>query len=317
MDVLDSALEAVGGTPLIRMSRIHPRGNLVAKVEFISIGGSVKDRIALGMIERAEGLGLLSPGGTIVEPTSGNTGVGLAIVGALRGYRVVCVVPDKVSEEKRDLLRAYGAEVVVTPTDVHPDDPRSYYSVARRLAEETPGAYRPDQYSNPANVEAHYTTTGPEIWKQTGGQIGAFVAGVGTGGTITGAGRFLKEQNPRIHIVGVDPDGSIFTAADPGGVHPYYVEGVGEDFWPETLDGELVDRWITVDDRSALYMTHRVARMEGLLVGGSGGMALVGAVQLAEEQEGLVVVLLPDSGRGYLSKVFNQRWMNEHGFGDL
>ncbi len=311
--ILESALQAVGGTPLIRLARLHPPGNLLAKAEFTSVGGSVKDRIALAMVERGEELGLLRPGGTIVEPTSGNTGVGLAIVGALRGYRVICVMPDKVAQEKRDLLTGYGAEVVVAPTEVPPEDPSSYYSVAARLAAEIPDAYSPNQYENPANPDAHYAGTGPEIWAQTGGEIGAFVAGVGTGGTISGVGRFLKERRPEILIVGVDPEGSIYTAGDPANVHQYLVEGVGEDFWPQTLDPDVIDRWIAVDDPSAMTMTRRLAAQEGLLTGGSGGMAVVGAIQVATElADEHVVVLLPDSGRGYLSKVFNDAWLTAH-----
>lgn len=315
MPIYDSALDAVGHTPLIRLSRVHPPGNLVAKVEQVSVGGSVKDRIAVTMIERAERLGLLARGGTIVEPTSGNTGVGLAIVGALKGYRVVCTVPDKVSAEKRDLLRAYGAEVIVAPTELGPDDPESYYGVARRLAAEIPGAYSPNQYENPANPEAHYRTTGPEIWEQTEGGVEELVVGVGTGGTISGAGRFLKEQNPAVEVVGVDPEGSVYTAPRPEAVRQYLVEGVGEDFWPETFDASVVDRYLTVTDAESFAMTRSVARREGLLIGGSGGMAVHAAAQVAaEEPRRLVVVIIPDSGRGYLSKVFNDDWMRSHGF---
>ncbi len=317
MDIRDDVIDAIGGTPLVRLARLHPPGNLVAKVEYLNPGGSVKDRIGLGMIERAERLGLLQPGGTIVEPTSGNTGVGLAMVAALRGYRLIAVMADKQSEEKRDLLRAYGAEVVVCPTDVAPEDPRSYYSVAARLVEEIPGAYRPDQYSNPANPEAHYLTTGPELWEQTDGSIGSFVAGIGTGGTITGTARYLKEQNPGVEVVGVDPEGSIYTATSEDEVRTYLIEGVGEDFWPETFDPSVVDRYITVGDAAAFSMTRRVAAAEGLLVGGSCGMALVGAVQVAAERpDDLVVVLLPDSGRNYLSRIFDDEWMRIKGFTD-
>ena len=315
MDIRENVVDAIGGTPLVRLSRLHPPGNLVAKIEHVNPGGSVKDRIGLGMIERAERLGLLQPGGTIVEPTSGNTGVGLAMVAALRGYKLVAVMADKQSKEKQDLLRAYGAEVVVCPTDVEPDDPRSYYSVAARLTLEIPGAYRPDQYSNPANPEAHYLATGPEIWEQTDGEVAAFVAGVGTGGTITGTARYLKEQNPGVEVVGVDPEGSIYTAPSDDDVHPYLIEGVGEDFWPETFDPKVVDRYVMVSDGDAFRMTRRAAAEEGLLVGGSCGMALVGAAQVAEERPGaLVVVLLPDSGRNYLSRIFDDDWMRERGF---
>lgn len=313
MTIYESAVEAIGHTPLIRLARLHPPGNLVAKAEQVSVGGSIKERIAVTMIERAEELGLLKPGGTIVEPTSGNTGVGLAIVGAVRGYRVICTVPDKVSKEKQDLLKAYGVEVIVTPTELLPDHPDSYYGVARKIASETPGAYHPDQYSNPANPEAHYLTTGPEIWQQTNGQVGAVVIGVGTGGTITGVGKYLKEQNPGVLIVGADPEGSIFTAQSPEDVHQYLVEGVGEDFWPETYDGSVVDELIKVNDSESFAMTSRLARREGLLVGGSCGLAAHAALQVAErDHDRLVVVILPDSGRGYLSKAFNDDWLREH-----
>ncbi len=314
--IRDSALEAVGGTPLVRLSRLHVPGNLVAKVDFMNPAGSVKERIAVNMIERAEQMGLLSDGGTIVEPTSGNTGAGLAMVGAVRGYRVICTVPDKVAPEKIDLLRAYGAEVIVTPTELLPEDEDSYYGVARRLTAEIEGAYNPDQYSNRFNPEAHYLTTGPEIWEQTGGEIDVFVAGVGTGGTITGVGRYLRERKPAVELVGADPEGSIYSAACEDEIHQYRVEGVGEDFWPETLDREVVDRYVMVDDRQSFDMARRVARSEGLLVGGSGGMAVHAAAEVAAEDTGkLVVVLLPDSGRGYLSKIWNEEWLAEHGLG--
>ncbi len=315
MDVFANVAEAVGNTPLVRLGRIHPAGNLVAKLEYLNPGGSVKDRIGLPMIERAEELDLLHPGGTIVEPTSGNTGVGLAMAARLKGYRLICVMADKQSKEKQDLLRAYGAEVVLCPSDVPPEDPRSYYSVAERLARDTPGAYRPDQYSNPANAEAHYATTGPEIWNQTDGEIAVFAAGIGTGGTISGAGRYLKEMKPSITVVGIDPEGSIYTAEDEEGVHPYLTEGVGEDFWPEAFDRSVVDRYETVSDAAAFKMTRHLAEMEGLLVGGSCGMAVEGALRVARERtDDLVVVLLPDSGRNYLSKIFNDEWMREQGF---
>jgi cystathionine beta-synthase len=315
MEIYEDVVATIGGTPLVRLGRIHPPGNLVAKLEYLNPGGSVKDRIALGMIERAERLGLLRPGGTIVEPTSGNTGVGLAMAAAIRGYRIVCVMADKQSKEKQDLLAAYGAEVVVCPTDVAPEDPRSYYSVAARLVGEIPGAYRPDQYSNPANPQAHYETTGPEIWRQTDGEVAVYAAGIGTGGTICGAGRYLKEQNPGVLVVGVDPEGSIYTADGEDDVRPYLIEGVGEDFWPETFDGTVIDRYEMVTDRDAFVMTRRLAAAEGLLVGGSCGMAVVGALRVAEERpEDLVVVLLPDSGRNYLSKIFDDDWMRQGGF---
>jgi cystathionine beta-synthase len=315
MEIHDDVLGAIGDTPIIRLGRVHPPGNLVAKVEYTNPGGSVKERIAVAMIDAAEREGLLEPGGTIVEPTSGNTGVGLALVGAVRGYHVICTVPDKVSKEKIDLLKAYGVEVMITPTDLLPDDPESYYGIARRLAKEIPGAFHPDQYSNPNNPLAHYETTGPEIWGQTDGAIDVLVAGVGTGGTICGAARFLKERKPEIEVVGADPEGSIFSAPDPESVHQYKVEGVGEDFYPETVDLDLIDRFIMIGDTEAFAMTRQLARREGLLVGGSCGMAVAAALRVAvEETNRLVVVILPDSGRGYLSKVFNDEWMKSQGF---
>jgi cystathionine beta-synthase len=308
-------LSTIGNTPLVRLARLHPPGNLVAKVETTNPGGSVKDRIGVAMIDQAEAVGLLRPGGTIVEPTSGNTGVGLAIVGAVRGYRVICTVPDKVSQEKQDLLRAYGVEVVVTPTDRLPEDEDSYYGVARRLASEIDGAYNPDQYSHMANPRAHFESTGPEIWDQTEGEVGTLVAGVGTGGTISGAGSYLKAMNPEIEVVGADPEGSIYTQGPDGDIHQYLVEGVGEDFYPETVDLSVIDRFIEVTDAESFAAARSLAKREGILTGGSGGMAIHAALAVASEDESrLVVVIVPDSGRGYLSKVFSDTWMSEHGF---
>ncbi len=316
MQIHDDVLGAIGHTPLVRLGRLHPHGNLVAKLEFMNPGGSIKERIAVCMIDAAEEAGLLKPGGTIIEPTSGNTGVGLALVGAVRGYRVICTVPDKVSKEKQDLLRAYGVEVIETPTNLLPEDEDSYYGVARRLADEIPGAFRPDQYANRFNPQAHYETTGPEIWQQTDGTVGAVVAGAGTGGTLSGISRYLKEQDPGVLIIGADPEGSIYTAPSMEAVHQYRVEGVGEDFWPETIDLAMIDEFIMVGDEASFAMTRRLASDEGILTGGSGGMAVVAAAEVAERlDDRLVVVVLPDSGRGYLSKVFNDDWMRDNGFG--
>ena len=316
MRIHDDIVSAIGNTPLVRLSRLHPHGNLLAKVEYLNPGGSIKDRIGLGMIERAEENGWLEPGDTIVEPTSGNTGVGLAMVAAIKGYKLIAVMADKQSKEKQDLLRAYGAQVVVCPTNVPPEHPDSYYSVAARLADQ-PGHYRPDQYSNPANPQAHVESTGPEIWTQTDGQVDVLVVGVGTGGTITGTGRYLKGRKPGLRVVGVDPKGSIYTAASQDDVTTYLTEGVGEDFWPETFDPSIVDEYEVVTDAEALHMTRRVVLEEGLLVGGSCGMALVGALRVAErDPEDLVVVILPDGGRSYLSKIFDDAWMRANGFLD-
>ena len=319
MRIANNILELIGQTPMVELSpRINPTNvRILAKLESFNPGGSVKDRIGLAMIERAEREGRLKPGMTIVEPTSGNTGIGLAIACLLKGYKLVVTMPDKMSREKIDLLKAYGAEVVVCPTAVEPEDPRSYYSVARRIAEER-GGYLPDQYSNPANPEAHYRTTGPEIWEQTRGELDAFVCGVGTGGTISGVGRFLKEKNPGVKIVGVDPEGSMLYTAfynQPHDVHPYLVEGIGEDLIPETLDFGVIDEMIRVNDRDSFLMTRELLQKEGLFVGISSGSAVLGALRYAEKmKEGTLVVLLPDSGRNYLGKVFNDDWMREQGF---
>jgi cystathionine beta-synthase len=316
-EIADSILDVIGATPLVRLPKLSAaaglRCDLAAKLELVNPGGSVKDRVAVSMVDAAERAGLLKPGGTIVEPTSGNTGAGLAIVAAQRGYRCIFVLSDKMSDEKAALLRAYGAEVVVCPTAVPPEDPRSYYSTAERLVRETPGAFRPDQYSNPANPLAHEQTTGPEIWRQTAGRVTHFVAGIGTGGTITGVARHLKQQNPGVQIVGADPEGSVYSG---GSGRPYLTEGVGEDFWPSTFDPSLVDRVVMVSDADAFLTARRVTREEGILVGGSGGTAVHAALEVARElDEGaLVVVLLPDSGRNYLSKVFDDQWLFDMGF---
>jgi cystathionine beta-synthase len=314
MEIHDSIVDAIGNTPLVRLSRIHQGGNLIAKLESTNPGGSIKDRIGISMIERAEKNGWLKPGDTIVEPTSGNTGVGLAMAAAIKGYKLICVMQDKQSREKQDLLKAYGAEVHLCPTEVAPSDPRSYYSVAAELSSR-PNHYRPDQYSNPANPDSHVLTTGPEIWEQTGGSIDIFVAGVGTGGTISGTARYLKGRNPGVMVVGVDPEGSIYTASTDDDVTTYLIEGVGEDFWPETYDPSLTDRYEMVGDAEAFEMARRLAVQEGILVGGSGGMAVVGAKRVAvENPDKLTVVIIPDSGRSYLSKLFNDEWMAANGF---
>ena len=314
MDLAPDILAIVGNTPLVRLSRIG-RGlkpTLVGKLEHLNPGGSIKDRIGLRMIEDAERRGLLKPGGTIVEPTSGNTGVGLAMAAAIKGYRVICTMADKQSQEKRDLLRAFGAEVVVCPTAVPPESPESYYKVAERLAKETPGSFLPNQYYNPMNPEAHYNTTGPEIWKQTDGKVTHVVLGIGTGGTVTGAGRYLKERNAKVQIVGADPQGSLYT----GGIHPYKVEGIGEDFYPGTFDPKLVDRWIRVSDRDSFLTARRLTREEGILVGGSSGTAMWAALEIAKEldESAFVLVLFADSGRSYLSKIYNDEWMRQNGY---
>jgi len=315
MTTYDSLLDAVGDTPLLRLNKIGAglRCDLLGKLEMLNPGGSVKDRIGARMIEAAEREGKLKPGGTIVEPTSGNTGVGLAIAAAIKGYRCIFTMPDKMSHEKIALLRAYGAEVVITPTAVPPESPESYYRVADRLTEEIPGAFQPNQYHNDHNPIAHYETTGPEIWEQTGGKVTHVVISVGTGGTITGAGRYLHEQNPDIQVIGADPAGSIFTSDE---IHPYLVEGIGKESWPDTLDRSVVDRWITVSDRDSFLTARRVTAEEGVLVGGSAGTAVWAALEVAKDltEEHILVVILPDSGKSYLSKLYDEAWMRENGF---
>jgi cystathionine beta-synthase len=315
MQVADTLLDLVGDTPMVYLDRTGRdlRCQLLAKLEYLNPGGSVKDRPAIRMVEVAEREGLLQPGGTIVEPTSGNTGVGLAIVAARRGYKCIFTMPDKIAEEKRALLRAYGAEVVVCPTSVAPEHPESYYSVAQRLTETTPGAWRPNQYANPHNPESHVRTTGPEIWAQTAGRITHFVASIGTGGTISGIGRYLKARNPDIQVIGADPAGSVYSG---GSGRPYLVEGIGEDFWPDAYDKTVADRVVMVSDRDSFLTARRVTREEGILLGGSCGTAVWAALEVGRElgPDDVMVVLLPDSGRGYLSKVYNDAWMSDHGF---
>jgi cystathionine beta-synthase len=316
MRIAEHLSDLIGGTPLVRLNSVVPAGSgiVAAKVEYLNPGGSSKDRIAERMIDAAEASGELKPGGTIVEPTSGNTGVGLALVAQRRGYKCVFVCPDKVGEDKRNVLRAYGAEVVVCPTAVPPEDPDSYYSVSDRLVREISGAWKPDQYSNPEGPASHYATTGPEIWADTDGKITHFVAGIGTGGTITGAGRYLKEVSEgRVRVIGADPEGSVYSG---GTGRPYLVEGVGEDFWPAAYDPAVPDEIIAVSDSDSFDMTRRLAREEAMLVGGSCGMAVVAALKVAEQAgpDSLVVVLLPDGGRGYMSKIFNDGWMSSYGF---
>ncbi len=316
MDVAESVTDLVGNTPLVRLGRVSKgiKATVLAKLEYMNPGGSAKDRIAGRILDVAEAEGRLRSGGTIVEPTSGNTGVGLALHAIRRGYHMVFVVPDKVSREKQDVLRAFGAEVVVTPTDVAPEDPRSYYSVADKLASAIPGAYRPDQYANPLGPASHYASTGPEIWRDTAGRVTHFVAGVGTGGTISGTGRFLKEvSGDRVRVIGADPEGSIYSG---GPVHEYLVEGVGEDFWPDAFDSSVPDALERVSDAESFAMTRRLAREEGILVGGSSGMATVAALRVARDltEDAVVVVVLVDSGRGYMDKVFNDAWMTTSGF---
>jgi cystathionine beta-synthase len=314
VQVFDSFLDAVGNTPLVRLHQVTRgvRPAVLAKLEMLNPGGSVKDRIGLRMIQAAEREGRLRPGGTIVEPTSGNTGHGLAIAAATRGYRCIFVMPDKMSQEKIALLRAYGAEVVITPTAVPPESPESYYRVADRLTEEIPGAFQPNQYFNQENPGAHYDTTGPEIWDQTDGRIDVFVCGVGTGGTITGTARYLKERKPGLLVVGADPDGSLYSGDE---VHPYLTEGIGEDFWPETFDPTVVDRWVRVADRDAFRIARAITRQEGILVGGSSGTAVYAALEVARDlgPDNTIVVILPDTGRNYLSKLYSDSWLLQYG----
>ena len=320
MRYVEHVADLVGNTPLVRLGPVAAglAAPVLAKIEYFNPGGSVKDRIALRMVEAAEASGELKPGGTIVEPTSGNTGVGLAIVAQRKGYRCVFVCPDKVGEDKRNVLKAYGAEVVVCPTAVDPDHPDSYYRTSDRLVEEIDGAWKPNQYANPENPQSHYLGTGPELWEQTDGRITHFVAGIGTGGTISGTGRYLKEvSGGRVQVIGADPEGSVYSG---GTGRPYLVEGVGEDFWPTTYDKDICDRIVAVSDADSFAMTRRLAREEALLVGGSCGMATVAALRVAAEltpdeaRDAVVVVLLPDGGRGYLGKVFNDAWMAGYGF---
>ena len=318
MKYAETVLDLIGDTPLVRLNSVTDgiAATVLAKVEYLNPGGSSKDRIATRIIDAAEREGRLKPGGTIVEPTSGNTGVGLALVAQQRGYRCVFVLPDKVGEDKRNVLTAYGAEIVVTPTAVEPTSPESYYSVSDRLAREIPGAFKPDQYSNPNGPLSHYETTGPEIWRDTDGRITHFVAGVGTGGTISGVGRYLKEvSDGRVQIVGADPEGSVYSG---GSGRPYLLEGVGEDFWPSAYDPSVVDRVVAASDAVSFDLTRRLAREEGLLVGGSSGLAVAAALEVAREAgpDDVIVVLLPDGGRGYLGKIFNDGWMRSYGFAE-
>ena len=321
MDLHDTILDLVGNTPLVRLNKVTKglRATIFAKLENLNPGGSVKDRIGITMLDEAEEEGKVKPGTTIIEPTSGNTGVGLAMVAAVRGYKMIFVMPDKMSEEKRSLLRAYGARVVVTPTNVSPESSEHYTKVAEKLARETPNSFMPNQYENKANPEAHYKTTGPEIWRQTEGKLDVFVCGMGTGGTITGTGRYLKEKKKTLKIVGADPHGSIFYPRfhqEKEEPHQYKVEGIGEDFMPGTMDLSIVDDVVQVSDKDAFQMARRLAREEGILVGGSGGTAVHAAIQVAQKlnKNKMIVTLLPDSGRNYLSKLYSDEWMKEQGF---
>lgn len=321
LNYLEDVLRKIGNTPLVRLNRLAQgiKPLLLVKAEWFNPGGSIKDRIGMQMVLEAEKKGLLQPGGTIVEPTSGNTGIGLALIASLRGYKAIFTMPDKMSKEKEALLRAYGAEVIRTPTAVAPEDPRSYYSVAKKLAFKIPGAFSPNQYYNEHNPQAHYETTGPEIWRDTFGRVTHLVAGMGTGGTITGIARFLKEKNPRIKIIGADPEGSIYRHkfdGTQGETHQYKTEGIGEDFMPETMDLSIIDDVITVSDREAFLTARRLAREEALLAGGSSGAAVAAALKVSQQlsEKDIMVVVLPDTGRNYLSTIFNDEWMKANGF---
>ena len=322
MQSLNNVFEAIGKTPLVRLNALasDTSVNIHAKLEFLNPAGSVKDRMARYIIEDAERRGLLKPGGTIVENSSGNTGSALAMIAAVKGYRCIITMPDKMSEEKQNLMKAFGAEVIITPTDVPADSPQSYYSTARRLAQEIPGAFYPDQYNNPINIEAHFRTTGPEIWEQTEGKIDIFVAGIGTGGTLSGVGRFLKERNPKIKVVAIDPEGSVFYHYFKTGKMPephlYKVEGIGEDYLVKAVDFAIIDDMFQVNDKQSFVTARRLARQEGIFAGGSSGSAVWGALQTAEKYPNVenIIVILPDSGSRYLSKIYNDDWMNSHGY---